>query len=181
MMPSWLPGALSTGMGIGSSILDSRSRRAHGRLMRQSAEFEAGQLEVNAGQEMAMAQRRAMEERRRADLVSSRALALSAASGGATDPSVLDIIGNIEGEGAYRALTSIYEGEERARQFRTAAAARRWEGAAAENASRGNMFGTLLRGGATLLSKYGGNGPPTAQPYGTASADPYGGWMEWGT
>ena len=68
-----------------------------------------------AQQQRAVAQREAFEEKRRTDLLVSRAVAV--AGGGAGDPTVLDIISDIEGEGAYRAAVAVYGGEARAQQL----------------------------------------------------------------
>ena len=58
----------------------------------------------------------ASEQRRQGRLLSSRALAVAAASGaGAGDPTVENIIGDIGAEGEFRALSEMFIGEERAR------------------------------------------------------------------
>ena len=165
-MNSGLLGNIGTGMGIASSILDTRARRRQGEQGQIAAYHDARQLDTNAGEAAAAGQRKAAEERRRAQLVQSRALALAAAGGGAADPSVVDIVSDIEGEGAYRALAAMYEGEDRARSFRNAAAARRYEGDVSKATGRGSPFSTILRGGATLFSKYGNGGPPKTSSVG---------------
>lgn len=94
------------------------------------SEFVAKQLDVNAGQSVAAAQRTAAEQRRQATITASRALALAAASGGgASDVTVTNLLGRIAGEGAYRAGVALYEGEEQARLYRMGATAKRYEGA----------------------------------------------------
>jgi hypothetical protein len=60
---------------------------------------------------------------------------VAAASGaGASDASVVNIVGRIKGEGAYRAATALYAGEDKARVLRMQAAAKRYEGLTAEEA-----------------------------------------------
>ena len=96
---------------------------------RAAAEFEADQLETNAVQSVAASQRRALEERRLATRVASRALALAAASGaGASDPTVINMIAATSGEGAYRAAVSMWEGEDKARRMRDEAKVARYTG-----------------------------------------------------
>lgn len=131
----------------------------------QAADFEAKMLEERAGQEIAVAQRLALEENRKAELVASRAIAVAAASGGgASDSTVVNLVARLKGEGAYRAAAQLYEGESRARLMKIGATAKRYEGAqGVVEAARGqkvanNMaFLNLMAGGGTLASKYGGN------------------------
>lgn len=116
---------------------------------------EAIQLEAQAGSTRATSQRQAMDERRQARLASSRALALSAASGGASDPTVVNILANLEGEGEYRALTALYNGEEEARGLEFEATNRRKE---SKNTKRAGYIGaasTMLKAGAGMYEKYG--------------------------
>ena len=77
-------------------------------------ESQAKQREQQAGQERAASQRQALEDKRQARILQSRAQARGAASG-ATGPGLFDIESDIIGEGELSALTSLYEGEERAR------------------------------------------------------------------
>lgn len=187
----YVPVALQVGsmiMGSRASSLAARGAEQAAEAARRNAlnkqkagEFVAQQLEVNAGQAVAAAQRGAMDERRNARLVQSRALALSAASGGgALDPTIVNNLGRIAGEGTYRANVRLYEGAERARELRMAAAAKRFEGRLGIEGGEATaeayriageteaMKGTsaMLKGGAgliapvkSLLEKYGNGGP----------------------
>jgi hypothetical protein len=150
-----------------------KAEAKRGQGLSQIAEFEAQQMEQNAITEIATSQRLAGEERRRADITESRALALAAASGGgASDPTVVKIISELAGEGSYRSAIALYEGEERARQMRIGAQARRIEGQyglegglASSRAYQTMATGSLLTGAGkiamtpTLFQKYGGSGP----------------------
>lgn len=137
----------------------------------QARNFEAAQMNVQAGQEVASSQREALEQKRVADLAVSRALALAAASGGgASDPGVTQILSALTGEGAYRSLVSLYQGESKARTLRMGAGGKRYESGVAleegkQKASAYNMagFGALATGGATLYAKYGNGGPAKQQ------------------
>lgn len=155
-----MTGMVGTGMQLLGTIFDAQSKKKAGNQFRDTSEFTARQYDIEAGQAIAGAQRQALEQRRRATLTQSRALALAAASGGASSPGVIDLIADIEGEGNYRAMTAMYEGESAARQYRMSAAARRYEGAMAKQAGDSAMLPAILRGGATLFSRYGGDGPP---------------------
>jgi len=171
----YIGGALS----IGGTLLSAKGQRDAGQAaVKQAeqtaknemiaAEFEARQAEYLAGQAIAVSHREAFEQRKMAALMASRALAVAAGSGaGASDPTVVDIIGNIYAEGAYRSALAMYEGEEEARSLGVAAQARRLsgksgasaalsQGKSVAKASNLNMFSTLLSGGASFLDNYGG-------------------------
>lgn len=95
----------------------------------QAKQYEAAQMQQQATQEVATAQRAALEERARAKKVAGRAAAvISASGGGITDPSLQNLIADIQGEGAYRAGVKMYEGEDAARRLRMGAEARQFEG-----------------------------------------------------
>lgn len=155
---------------------------------RAAAEFEAAQLEQQAGQAEAASQRTSFEEGRKSTLVQSRALALAAASGaGASDPTTIKIISGIASEGAYRQNVALYEGEEKARQLRLGAMADRISGdiGAAASLAQGRAIelhaaGAALSSGASLYAKYGYGAPsstPTSQflyDGGTAANPSYG-------
>lgn len=149
----------------------------------EASEFEAQQLDQMAGQERAASQHRAQEERRRSDILQSRARAVAAASGGgASDPTVVDIISDLAGEGEYLAATHIFEGQEAARRARMGAAGARFEGrtaleggglvstglrasgAAARSLSRYNIGATIFGNAASAYGMYGKYGMPSRTP-----------------
>lgn len=160
---------------------NAQAARELGAKKRQVAEFEAGVLETQAGQQIAASQRDMLDVQRAARLATSRTVALSAASGGgATSPSVITLVGNLAKEGSYNAARALYSGEEKARLLNLQAFERRQQGAieeeaadyqaksydlqatvaeqrgkAAQTAAFGNIIGSI--GG--LYGKYGGGGP----------------------
>ena len=168
--------AASTLAGVVGGVQQGSAMKAAGQAQYQSslnqaalAEASAKALEQSAGQERAAAQRAAAEQRRQGRHVSSRAQAVAAASGaGALDPTIVNILGDLDTETEYRALTAMYEGEEKARGMETEAgirraggaadvyageAAKRYGGSRARAAYMG-ATGTLLSGGATLYDRY---------------------------
>ena len=186
-LPAWVPiafSAASTIIGVvgqisaGQSQADAARAQAEYqssalRYQAKLATRQAQQMEQEAGQERAVSQRAAMEERRRGRFVSSEAQAIAAASGaGALDPTIVNILGDIGAEEETRALTALYMGEERARGLEYGAkltraggrgdiyAAQRAlqaggiEASAAKRASYFGAAGTLLEGGSSLFSKY---------------------------
>jgi hypothetical protein len=137
------------------SVLSFTGAQSAGKQARQAAEYSAKVDEINAGQQQAAAQRQASEERRRAQFAQSRALALAAASGaGAGDSTVADIISDLASEGAYRSMTALYEGEDRARALKQRAAGTRYSGEATQSAYRTQGFASALKGGSSLFEKY---------------------------
>lgn len=127
---------LTTTALVGGTVLQAAGSIAAGRAEQQAAnararalEHQAAQARQTAGQERAASQRDAIEERRRARLIKSRALAVAAGSGaGAGDPTVENILGDIGEEGEFRALNELFIGEERARGLETQADLKIFEG-----------------------------------------------------
>lgn len=147
-------GFASTAMMAGT-ILGGVGQIISGIGAKREAGFEADQMLQNAGQERASSQRAATEERRQKRLVESRAQAVAAASGGgASDPTVVDIMGDLETQGEYKALTALWDGEERARGLEGAASAKKAQGSMALTQGLIGAAGTFLQGGESLFDKY---------------------------
>lgn len=176
------PAGTSTSFGamgwlsLAGSFIETMGLREQGKMariagerQRANAEFDAWQLEEQAGEELAVSQRMAIEERRQAELAASRALAVAATSGaGVSDPSVVRLLARTQGEGAYRANVALYQGESRARQARLNAAQARITGAEAleEGHARDQAYGyagmgRAARGALSLYARYGQHGPGT--------------------
>lgn len=165
---------LEVAMVAGSTILSAVGSAQQGRAQQRAANYQAAQYEQQAGQERASAQRAAIEEHRKATLAQSRALAVSAASGaGASDPTVMNIMGDLGSEGEYRALSALYEGEERARGLQMGAQAKRYEGATAKQAGNMRAASTILSGGMSLYDKYDGGSTSSAPAYNPQAYGPY--------
>lgn len=140
--------AASAGISAAGSIVGSKAES-------KALKAEADQLDAQAGRERATSQRAAMEQRRQSRLLASRAIAVGAATGGALDPTVLNIISRLEGEGEYRALSALYEGEEEAIGLENQAAARRRE---AKNVKKGGLLkaaGTIIGAGSDIVTRAG--------------------------
>ncbi len=145
----------------------ARGQKKLGQYQQALSEAEAKQMETRAGQERASAQRRAIEERRVAGLVGSRATALAGASGaGVSDATVTNLLGDIDTEGELRALTALYEGEEMARGLeygaqltRAGGAGQAYAGALQGRLTNLSVANTIMSGGARagsiLYEKYG--------------------------
>lgn len=161
-------------LGVAGSIFQfmgqmemGRAARIRGQQAAAMAEFNAWEATRQAGIAISISQRQAAEERRQANLVASRALAVAAASGGGvSDPTMVRIIANARGEGAVRAATSLYEGAATARRLRTEAITGRItsyeeaaRGAATQQGLALTSMGTIAKEGVSLYTKYGMNGP----------------------
>lgn len=171
--------AYGTALQAAGNVVAGRAARIQGRQQNREKQFEAQQFEQEANQSVAAGQRNAYEEKRKANLIASRAVALAAAGGGnVSDPGIVKVIADIEGEGAYRSAVALYAGEDQARRDRMAASAKRYEGAVAEHG--GNITGmnyniaggaALLKGSSSLYEKYKGPKEPNKE-FGTEFDNP---------
>ena len=108
-----------------------------------------------AGQERAKSQHAAAEQRRQAALVTSRARAVAGASGGGvTDPTMVDITSELAGEGERRALTAMYEGEDRARGIISQGQSDAYSAKQAGREGFMKGMGNVLSGATSLFTKY---------------------------
>lgn len=164
------------------SFIGGISHLEFGMQARAAAEYQAAQLRQNAGQAQASAQRQAFDVDRQSQYVASSALATAAASGGgASDPTVVNLIARNAGEFAYRKAVALYQGDDRARLMNMQADAKEYEGKNVEANSAmvaGAQFlqgGTsLMRGaakGASLFQRFGGGGPRVSGSLATDTTD----------
>lgn len=126
---------------------------------RQLAGMEAAQLRENAKASMAAGIQDSMEQQRQGRIAASRALALAAASGGgASDPTVMNIIANLSGQATYQAMSALYEGQERARLMEKQAVMTEYGGtlqeASAKSQAKATRFGALSTAASDAISMY---------------------------
>lgn len=150
--PALALGIASVATTIGTTAIAVNSAKEQGEAQQQMLNFEASQLEEQAEEERAIATREVAEQRRQRDLVLSRARAAGASSGGGRD---FDLEAEIEEDAEYRRLTALYDGNVRARNARTSAGARRFEGAQSARAGSVNASAALVRGGSTIAGQAG--------------------------
>lgn len=144
--------AMQIGGGLSAASAQAKSLRG-----------EATQLDAMAGTERATSQRSAAEQHRQARLLQSRALAVAASSGGGvSDPTVVNLLSKLSGEGAYRAATALYEGEESARSKEMQAEAKRTEAKNVKKAALFSAAGTALGAASSMYTRFGGGGAPSA-------------------
>ena len=166
-----------TAFDAGGQLIGGMSHIQFGIQANQAAQFQAQQLRSNAGQQLASAQRAGENVDRQTAVVNSHALTVAAASGGASDPTVVNMMARNAGEGAYRKAVALYEGEDKARLMNMQADATSFQGKNTEANSimvGGSQFlgarSTLMKGSAregSLLSRYGADGP-NIKPTGNA-------------
>lgn len=191
MALQFLPIALAVGstlLKFGGAQDAAKASLIAGHRARDAAEAKARSLDVKAGEELAIGQQRGFEETRRARLVASRLVALAASSGGgASDPTVINLMAGISGEGAYRQAVRVYEGKETARGLREQANNVRYEGQMAEEAAsmkskayRTAAKGAILQGAASMFGSYGMGGPGKTDLSGTDDYSTYSGGRSFG-
>lgn len=151
---AWL-GAATSYLGLASAGVQAYSQTQSGKAAKANAEAVAIQQERAGKAAQAESQREAIYERKKANYAQSRALALAAASGGGVDnPTVQNLLGDIEEQGDYNVLASLYSGDTDAELANLSAAATRREGRAYKRASYLNAGSTLLSGASSFYSKY---------------------------
>lgn len=127
-----------------------------GKAAKANAEAVAIQQEREGKAAQAEAQREALNERKKANYAASRALAVSAASGaGVAD----DAIADLQAEGDYRVLSSLYAGDTDAQLANFAAGVTRRTGKARKRGSYMSAASTILGGASDFYSKYGDGSP----------------------
>ena len=162
---------LAAAASIVGTVVSAVGTIAAGRAQRESADHQAAQYDIRAKEERAAAQNEAQQYRQRAKLVGSKLQATSAASGfGASDPTVLDLAGDIASTGILQAALTRYGGESRAQGVEGQAEGLRMSGRAAETGSFYNAAATVIGGAGSLFQRYGQVFTPRA----TATAPRYG-------
>lgn len=160
-------------MQLASANAAAAAQKAAGQAAKQSADFEAAQLDIRAKEEQAAAQRESEQIRRRRDLALSSLTARSAASGfSATDPTTLSIGDEITRYGTTQEQMAMYGGASRRAGVESQAAGRRFEGEAAlrganlsASARRYDAAGTILGGVSNLALRFGNRPTSTASSY----------------
>ena len=151
------------------AMIGGLSHLQFGMQAQQAAQFQAAQLRSNAGQAQASAQRSAFDVDRQSQYVASAALASAAASGGgASDPTVLNLMARNAGEFAYRKSVALYQGEDRARAMNMQADAKEFEGGntKANSTLVAGKFGMRREPVPTVIKAFGSWMPDAKMPRG---------------
>lgn len=141
--------AASTVIGVGASIKSANEQK-------NQLELQAREREEDAKAAEAESQREALNERKKAKNLMSRARAVAGASGaGVSDPTVNDILTDIDTQGEANYLNALYSGSTVARGLRSGAATARRTGQAAQTAGYIKGASTALGGATSWYEKYG--------------------------
>lgn len=127
-----------------------------GERTKSAMEFRAKEEEQAAQESRAVSQRSALEEERKGRFTLSTLQARSAAGGGgADDPTVLNLGGDIAARSEYDALFDMYKGENRARGLEDSAMASRMSGDAAEAEGKAKQMASYFSAAGTIAGSAG--------------------------
>lgn len=143
---------LSGGLQAAGTLMGGNAAADAGESARKAQYFRATQEDMAAQESRAAAQREALDKGRQTTLVLSKLQANAAGSGGgASDPGILTLAGDIAGRGEYESLLDMFKGENRARGLedqaigsRLTSDAAKAEGEAKKSASYLSAAGTLI-------------------------------------
>lgn len=164
---------VNTGASAVSSFKSGSASAAGGDAQRTIDYARASQLEQNANAALGVSQQQSHFDLRSGNIEASKALAAAAASGGgATDPTVVNIISQLKGQSEYQALSDLYTGESKAYNLRSEANIARYGGDVAaykgkvqQQLQQQKALQTITSGASTLANKYGDNsGDTTIDP-----------------
>lgn len=151
-------------MGAGT-LLNAAGTLRQGEEAKQVADYNAAQMNIQAGKDRAMSQREAEESRRQGRIAQSNLAARAAASGGwggIADPGAVRRSMDIAERDELNALSILYNGESSAVNLENQAELTRHQGREARKASQiAAISSVLTQGGKGMYSKYGGGGSPT--------------------
>lgn len=165
-MPIGSFGALAVGgtvLSAAGKISSGNAALAAGESEQQASDYSAELLNQQAGQVRAAAQAKAINSNLQTAYLQSTVRARAAASGGsATDPTVINLQGQIGARGQYSSLAALYTGEEEARGDENKAMLAIYTGQqqlaagrAGQTADQIGAFSTVLKGFGDIGSKYG--------------------------
>jgi hypothetical protein len=141
---------------IAGTAVAAQGTIAAGKAQKQSAYYEAAQLENKGKEEMVAAQQEAEGYSHQKDLALSTLQAKSAASGfSATDPTTLAMADEIAKYGTLQEQMSMYGGESRKEGLNSQAKATRITGDAALKGARSSALGTILGGVSGMATRFG--------------------------
>lgn len=148
-------GTISTVSTIASAAAGVGGTLIAGQEQATAANAQAKAMKAKGDQELAIAQRRAIESRHQKNQAMGRAQAVAAASGGGTGDTVTDIMKGIEVRGEYNALTDMYNGQVARNDLYSEAKATKRAGQAAKTGSYIDAAATGLGAVGTIYSDYG--------------------------
>ncbi len=178
MAMAMLPAILTAASTVIGAVGSAGAMKSQAAADQQRAQMEAAWKERQADEQRAAGQRQAGGKLREMELAQSRLTALAGASGGrADDPTVLKLMGDIEGEGRLNAKMAQAGGEKAAQGLEYQGSLDRWTADANARIKKSSANTTLIGG---LLGAAGGLGKgyydmksPMSSRYGGESAPSY--------
>lgn len=140
-------GTIGSIVGVGGTLLQAKAGLDNADYQAAVARSEAAALKQKANEDAAAAERAQITQGKKTELVQSRLRALAADSGtDATSPDILTADGRIAQQGQYNALSSLYEGQARARSDNFQADIDLFKANRIETAAPLTAAGTILSG-----------------------------------
>jgi hypothetical protein len=137
---------IETALALAGTIASAAGAVAGGISASNDAKAQADLAEMQANEARAVSQREADRKSREAKLIMSSQQAKAAASGGgARDPTVLQLMGDVGAEASYQERAALYEGETRGRGLEAQAAIDRMR-------ARQAMLGGFIGAGSSVIS-----------------------------
>lgn len=137
---------LTTGLIVAGTVMEAGAEQELGFARASRGKVQKALNEVAATQVVAIGQRKAFGEKKQAELMASRAIAVSAAGGSPDD--IDNLIADIDSAGIYNASIQMYEAETEAERLK-------FEGLMAEQTGKEEMEAGQLRAFSTVLSGAG--------------------------
>ena len=164
--------AVGTAMSAAGTVAGGNAAAAAGQSQQNALNYKATQENQQAMTERASAQRAAFDKQRETGLLESKLQAGAAAGGGgASDPTIVSLGGQIAGRGEYESLLDMFKGENTARGYENQATAdiasgqaAAAEGSAKQSASYLSAAGTVIGSAGSMYRAY--NKLPAVSKYG---------------
>jgi cell division protein FtsL len=151
--------AIGTILSVVGTFVSAAGTMAAAKQQEKAAEWQKLEYERQAKSETAAAQRDAEALQHKKDLALSRLQTVAAASGfSATDPTALNVGGEIEKYGTMQQQMAQYGGADRAAGLRAQGDLGVLAAKARTTGANAQAFGTILGGLGSGLSRYGGGG-----------------------
>jgi hypothetical protein len=153
-------GIISTVASIGGTVLGVMAANQQGKYQEAVAKAQAKAANRQANEVTAQGQREAVVRAKQARLVQSRINAVASAGGGnASDPTILQLMGGVGGEGALQVANTISDAKTQGGSLNYQADIYKMQGAQAAAGRKWDVAGAILGGVSNLAgswaSKYG--------------------------
>ncbi len=152
---------LAVGGSIAGTLVQRQGTLAQAKAQEMQHRFQEAQYKRQATEARAVASQKAAQRDRDMRLAISDQLAAAAATGGASDPSVLRLFGDMEAQGQKNVQTELATGENQAQTYDYAARAQDFSARNAKQAGKIAAGTDLLSGATSLFSRFGRRQPMT--------------------